>query len=123
MSGIAAAIIIPPSGSSFYQIAPGSQGEESFRRISVVQRIAPLREDGRDRHARPRPDDAAISRERNNRQNCHPSSPGVYRSVTITPGGPCSSTWEVIRAKASSAFSYWVTCKPSCRKNPDSSTS
>ena len=69
MSGIASAIIIPPSGSSFYQIAPGSQGEESFRRISAVQRIAPLREDGRDRHARPRPDDAAISRERNSRQN------------------------------------------------------
>lgn len=69
MGGIASAIIIPPSGSGFDRIVPGSQGEESFRRISVVQRIAPLDEEGRDRHARPRPDDAAISRERNNRQS------------------------------------------------------
>ncbi len=68
MGGIASAIIIPPSGSSFERITPGSQGEESVRRISVVQRIAPAREDGRNPHARPRPDDGAPSRERDNRQ-------------------------------------------------------
>ena len=82
MGGIASAIIIPPSGSSFERVALGSQGEESFRRISAVQRIAPAREDGRNPHARAGSDDGAPSRERDNRQ---------VRQLVVRsglPGGP-----------------------------------
>ncbi len=68
MGGIASAIIIPPSGSGFERVVPGTQGEESFHRISVVQRIAPAREDGRNPGARPRADDGAPGRKRDHRQ-------------------------------------------------------
>ncbi|SVD19870.1 uncharacterized protein METZ01_LOCUS372724, partial [marine metagenome] len=52
---------------------------------------------------------AGYSMDRSSWQNSHPSSPGVYRSVTIIPGGPFSSNWKFIRTGASSAFSYEVT--------------
>ena len=64
---------------------------------------------------------ARYSMERSSQQNRHPSSPGVCGNNHV--GWTFSSTWEFIRASASSALSYEVTCKPSYCKMPDSITS
>jgi hypothetical protein len=69
MADIAPVIIIPPSGSGLDRVAPGSRGEEAFRRIAAVQAIAPRREGAPHRQADfYLDDDDARGRSRDNRE-------------------------------------------------------
>ncbi len=78
MGGIASAIIIPPSGSGLDRVAPGSRGEEAFRRVAVVQAIAPRREGAPHRQTDfYLDDDDARGRSRDNRE---------VRQLAIRPG-------------------------------------
>jgi hypothetical protein len=77
MSGIASAIIIPPSSSGLNRAATAFRGAESSRRVSVVQGIAQRREDVPHRQAAYITDDSEQSRGRDNRQ---------VRQLAIQPG-------------------------------------
>ena len=68
MSGIASAIIIPPSSSGLNRAASGFRGAEASRRVSVVQAIVQKREDVPQRQAAFNSNDSERSRGRDNRQ-------------------------------------------------------
>ncbi len=68
MSGIASAIIIPPSSSGLNRAATGFRGADAYRRDSVVQAIAQRREDVPHRYSTFNSDDSEPSRGRDNRQ-------------------------------------------------------
>ncbi len=77
MSGIASAIIIPPSSSNLNKAAAGFRGTESSRRVSVVQAIAQRREDVPHQQAAFQPDDSEQSLGRDHRE---------VRQLAIRPG-------------------------------------
>jgi hypothetical protein len=77
MSGIASAIIIPPSSSNLNKVAAGFSGTESSRRVSVVQAIAQRREDVPHQQAAFHPDDSEQSLGRDHRE---------VRQLAIQPG-------------------------------------
>lgn len=68
MAGVPSIIILPPVAPGLERAAPGSHGEPASRRVSVVQRLAPPREDGRARQPRPHADDSERSRQRDIRE-------------------------------------------------------
>ena len=95
MGGIASVIIIPPSGSGLDRVAPGSRGEEAFRRVAAVQAIAPRREGAPHRQAGFYPDDGPRGRARDNREvrqlairpgYRNGADPGSGRAVSARPG-------------------------------------
>ena len=87
MGGIASAIIIPPTGSGLDRLAPGSRGEEAFRRVAAVQAIAPRRENAPQRQAGFRPDDGTRGRGRDNREVRHLAIRPDYQSGATVPSG------------------------------------
>ena len=77
MSAIASIIIIPPSGSDSNRAAAGFRGEDSSRRVSAVQAIAPRREDVPHRQGAFYPDNSDRGQGRDNRE---------VRQLAIRPG-------------------------------------
>ncbi len=61
-------VILPPLGSGPERAAPGSLGEQAFRRVPGIQRVLPPREDARAHQSRPGPVDSERSRKREHRE-------------------------------------------------------